>query len=56
MDKALGGMENARINIKQKVYPGVKVGFGNLKKNVKDHGVGINFRLKDNKIVAFKNV
>lgn len=55
IDDALGGMENARINIKQKVYPGVKVGFGNLKNKVKDHGVGINFRLKDNKIVAFKN-
>ncbi len=47
-------VENASISVHQRVYPNVRIEFGHLKKVVKEHGIGVKFRIKDKQIGAFK--
>lgn len=54
IDEALEKVIKAQIEIKQKMYPGVVIEFGNKKKTLHNHSIGVTFRIKNDEISAFK--
>ena len=54
IEEAFEKVKNAQIEIKQKMYPGVVIEFGNKKKTLRDHSVGMTFRIKNDEISIFR--
>ena len=54
LDEAADTIEHATITVHQRVYPNVKILFGNKMKVVHEHGIGVVFTLKDDEITVHK--
>ena len=50
LDEKADIVEHATITVHQRIYPNVKILFGNKLKVVQEHGIGVVFALKDDEI------